>query len=137
MAEMQGYLTLIGNDFDTKHVTEVIGQLPTYVREKTEILGNGRAFGHCEWGVETEMFDTYELPPICDALMNILKCPTQLLRQVAVDCNAQWHILFLVRITDDFPALIFSPDFVKFAADINAGIGFDGYLLIEENEDEN
>lgn len=137
MAKMRGYLTLIGDDFETKHVTEVIGQEPPYVRERNEVLGNGRPFGHCEWGVITEMFDSFDLSPISDTLMNILTCPTHLLRQVAIDCNAQWNILFLVKVTDDdFPAIVFYPEFIKFAAEINAKIGFDTYLLMDSDTED-
>lgn len=68
MAEIQGYLTLIGDDFDTALVSKLIGRLPTYVREKAEVLGNGQLFGHCEWGVETELIETDDLPPVSNSL---------------------------------------------------------------------
>lgn len=82
MAKIQGYLTLIGDDFDTALVSKLIGRLPTYVREKTEVLGNGQLFGHCEWGVGTELIETFDLQPVSDLLREMINCPTQLLRKL-------------------------------------------------------
>ena len=67
MAEIQGHLTLVGDDFDTALVSKMLGRLPTYVREKTEVLGNGQ-----------EMLD----------------CSAELLKKAAHDCNAEWSILY-------------------------------------------
>lgn len=129
MTIIQGHLTLIGADFDTSYVTETIGYSAPYIREKDEILGNGRAFGHCEWGVETEQIETDNFVELSMLLMNILPCSEQTLAEVAQICGAQWHILFLVKIYDEFPPIIITPEFTQFAAAISAGIGFDGYVL--------
>lgn len=129
MAKIQGYLTLIGDDFDTALVSKLIGRLPTYVREKTEVLGNGQLFGHCEWGVETELIETDDLPPVSNSLQEIINCPAQLLRKIAQDCNARWSILYYVKVYDEFPVLWFNAEFIQFVAEIGGSIGFDGYLL--------
>ena len=47
MAKIQGHLTLVGDDFDTALVSKMLGRLPTYVREKTEVLGNGQEMLDC------------------------------------------------------------------------------------------
>lgn len=129
MARIRGLLTLIGNDFETAYVSEMTGRLPTYVREKTEVLRNGQLFGHCEWGVETEVIETEELPPVSNLLRGMISCPTELLKKIAYDCDAQWNFLFDVDVYDDFPALYFNSEFIQFAAEIGGMIGFDVLLL--------
>ena len=129
MAEIQGHLTLIGDDFDTALVSKLLGRLPTYVREKTEVLGNGQLFGHCEWGVETALMEAEDFQPVSDSLREMLDCPAELLKKAAHDCNAEWHILYYVKVYDEFPALWFNAEFIQFVAEIGGLIGFDGYLL--------
>lgn len=129
MAEIQGHITLIGDDFDISSVTNNIAYSPTWVKRKTDILGNGRPFGHCEWGLETEMLIADELLPVADLLISLFKCSGQTLRQIACDCHAEWHILFLIKVTDDFPVIVLPPAIIKFAAEIDATIGFDVYML--------
>ena len=58
MARIQGHLTLIGKQFDTQKVSDWLGTQPTWERHPTEILNNGRMFGHTEWGVRTACFDS-------------------------------------------------------------------------------
>ena len=82
MAEIQGHLTRIGDDFDTALVSKLIGRLPTYVREKTEVLGNGQLFGHCEWGVETALMEAEDFQPVSDSLREMLDCPAELLKKL-------------------------------------------------------
>lgn len=129
MAKIRGHLTLIGDDFETAYVSRMTGQLPNYVREKTEILRNGQLFGHCEWGVVTEFIDTFDLQVVSDLLRGMINCPTEVLKQVAQDCDAVWNILFAVDVYDDFPALYFESDFIQFTAEIGGIIGFDVLLL--------
>lgn len=136
MAEIQGYLTLIGDDFDTALVSKLIGRLPTYVREKTEVLGNGQLFGHCEWGVETELMEAEDFQPVSDSLRGMLDCSAELLKKAAHDYNAEWSILYYVEVYDDFPVIYFSQNFIQFSAEIGAHIGADVYLLNRPDVDE-
>lgn len=129
MAEIKIYLTLIGDDLDFAVITKSIGLQPTQVRDKNEILGNGKLFGHCEWGLETELIRTDDLSDIPDSFLSILPCEPEVLLSLAHVFQAQWNILILIRVTDSFPAVCFSPEFVKKAADIEATIGLDVYLL--------
>ena len=136
MAEIQGHLTLIGDDFDTALVLKLLGRLPTYVREKTEVLGNGQLFGHCEWGVETALMEAEDFQPVSDSLWEMLDCSAELLKKAAHDCNAEWSILYYVEVYDDFPVIYFSQNFIQFSAEIGAHIGADVYLLNRPDVDE-
>lgn len=124
---MKGYLTLIGDDFDHSYVTETLGQSPQTLRLKEEVLKNGRLFGHCEWGVETEKVISEDFESLASELMNLLSCSRYIMKEVAQKCNAQWNILFYLKVIDEFPPIIFTNDFIQFSADIGAVIGFDGY----------
>ena len=129
MAEIKIYLTLIGDDLDPDIITKTVGLQPTEVRDKNEILGNGRLFSHCEWGIESELIRTEDLSDIPDSFLRILPCGSEVLLNLAHEFNAQWNILILIRVTESFPAVYFSPEFVKKAADIEATVGLDVYLL--------
>ena len=129
MAEIQVYLTLAGDEFDSNYVTNVIGLSPTHLRDKNELLGNGRLFGHCEWSIETELIHTDDLSDILDSFFSILPCNPDVLSSVARRVNAQWSILILIKAVDSFPAVYFSQKFLKIAAEIEADIGLDVYLL--------
>lgn len=136
MAKIQGHLTLVGDDFDTALVSKMLGRLPTYVREKTEVLGNGQLFGHCEWGVETALMEAEDFQPVSDSLREMLDCSAELLKKAAHDCNAEWSILYYVKVYDEFPVLWFNAEFIQFVAEIGGSIGFDGYLLGGPDVDE-
>ena len=128
MAEIKIYLTLIGDDFDCNYVTRIVGLQPSTLRDKNEVLGNGREFGHYEWGIETDLIHTDDLSDIPDKFVLTIPCSSKQLFSLAAELKAQWHILFLVEVYDVFPALYFSAEFIKFAADIGAQFGFDTYL---------
>ena len=115
MAKIQGHLTLVGDDFDTALVSKMLGRLPTYVREKTEVLGNGQLFGHCEWGVETALMEAEDFQPVSDSLREMLDCPAELLKKLltiatqnGVFCT-MWRFMMTsrlyisVRILSSFP----------------------------------
>ena len=136
MAEIKVYLTLIGDDFDPNYVTKEIGIRPVYVREKNEILGNGRLFGHFEWGIETELMQTDDLSNIPDQLISTIPCGLDVLLHIAQKCKAQWNVLILVNVYDSFPALYFSKDFIQVAGYIGATVGFDVYLHLNQDEDD-
>jgi len=130
MAEIKGYLSLIGDCIDLSKVSKMIPRAPTWQREKSEVLGNGRMFGHCEWGVETETILSNDLSTIENTIANLLPCPREELAEIACCFDSEWSILFLIRVSNEFPVLSLSSDFIKFAADINASIGFDVYQII-------
>lgn len=129
MARIQGHITLIGDSFSTSAVTEAIGLSPMWERKATEILGNGRYFGHCEWGINTDMISADDLCVVSETLLHPLMDVWSYLGKIGADFNAEWHILFTVYVTDDFPVLVLPSEFVKLAAEINANIGFDVYLV--------
>ena len=128
MAEMFASITLIGDYFDLNQITKQLGVSPNYQRRSSEILKNGRAFGHCEWGLTTEVFNAEEIVTVVNALMKTLLVPCDLLRQTAMDAHAKWNLLFTIYVYEDFPIVVLPPDFSKFAGEIDAAIGFDVYL---------
>ena len=135
MTEIKVYLTLIGTDFDTEYVTAQLGIQPDEVREKNELLGNGRKFGHTEWGICSELQVADELEPILRETVSRFKCDTPLLYNLCSICNAEWHLLILLKIYDeDTPFLYFPADIVHFLGDIRAQIGFDNYMLSSNPE---
>ena len=135
MAEWIGHLTLIGDDFDLPQVTEALSCEPSWLRRKEEVLGNGRLFGHCEWGVETNLIVADEIYPVTDALTALLPCSPQTLAEIAGEHRAEWNILFYIKVTDSFPVIEFTSDFIRFAAEIRASIGFDVYGVSKDGED--
>ena len=128
MAEIKIYLTLIGEELSIDHVTKRVGIAPAYVRDKNEILGNGRLFGHYEWGIETELIHTDDIADYPDKFISTIPCGPDVLAGIAKECDAHWHIMILVNVYDDFPALYFSSEFIKTAGEIGAEIGFDVYM---------
>ena len=128
MTQIWGHLTLIGDDFDLDYVTRELGTVPMTQRKPDEILGNGKAFGHCEWGVETERIDTCEISVVADALMQLAPGAYSTMAEIAKKVGAQWHILFRALLDDDedeYPRIVLESPFIRFAAEIGAGIGVD------------
>ena len=126
MATITAYMTLIGEVFDPKLVTETIGIVPEIIRLPDEKLGNGRCFGHTEWSI---IFVKEKCKDISELLKTIriqFIDKADVLLEVATACNAVWHLLFYFESTgDDMPAVYFSKNEVSFAASIGAEIGFD------------
>lgn len=137
MAVMQVHLTLIGDDFDTAYVTGETGMQPDYLREKDEVLPSGRLFGHTEWGIETERVQSDDLEELLTPFISRISCESSTLLRLCDECSAEWHLLILVEIYDDYsPALYFSTEIVRFAASINAQIGFDTYVCSTDGVEE-
>ena len=130
MADIQAHFTLIGKTFDTQLVTERTGIMPSWVRQKDEVLKNGRFFGHTEWGIETEMFCTDDALPVIEQLSSLITSKPDTLKEVANECNAEWNILFSIDISnEDAPAVYFPAEFIEFCGEISATIGFDISIL--------
>lgn len=130
MADIQAHFTLIGKTFDTQFVTERTGIMPSWVRQKDEVLKNGRFFGHTEWGIETEMFCTDDALPVIEQLSSLITSKPDTLKEVANECNAEWNILFSIDIrNEDAPAIYFPAKFIEFCGEISATIGFDMSIL--------
>ena len=130
MADIQAHFTLIGKTFDTQLVTERTGIMPSWVRQKDEVLKNGRFFGHAEWGIETEMFCTDDALPVIEQLSSLITSKADTLKEVANECNAEWNILFSIDIrNEDAPAVYLPAKFIEFCGEISATIGFDMSIL--------
>ncbi len=72
--------------------------MPSWVRQKDEVLKNGRFFGHTEWGIKTEMFCTDDALPVIEQLSSLITTKPDTLKEVANECNAEWNILFSIDI---------------------------------------
>ena len=125
MATIWGHLTLIGDNFDHSAVSAALSATPTWIKKPDDILGNGRRFGHCEWGVTTHKFIADDLSDVVDALMEALPCSSRQIAESAAPAKARWHILFSIDTDDDIPAMAIPPKFSAFAAEIGAEVGFD------------
>jgi len=123
-------LTLVGNDFDINYVTESLGVAPTYTRSKDEILGNGRRFGHTEWGIGTDCEESLDIEVQFAKISNQFKGKEHELAKVSKYCNAEWSILIVIKIENgDIPAMVFTRSMLDFCNKIDAEIGFDIYVL--------
>lgn len=125
-ARIKAHLTLVGDDFDPTDITLETGIKPTYIRYKDEILRNGRAFGHYEWGIESSMHIGFEIKPAVKELISMVTCDTASLAEIARKHNAQWDVLID---TDYSPSMVFDAEQIKFFAEIGASVGFDNYCM--------
>ena len=125
-ARIKAHLTLAGEDFDPADITLETGIKPTYTRYKDEILRNGRAFGHYEWGIESSMHIGFEIKPAVKELISMVTCDTASLAEIALKHNAQWGVLID---TDYSPAMVFDAEQIKFCAEIGASVEFDNYCM--------
>ena len=124
------HLTLIGDDFELSNVSSKLGIFPTYTRNKDELLKNGREFGRTEWGIGFECEPSIDIEDQYRKILSMVQDKTDILTQLCVECDAEWHILFVVYIENgDVPALYLSKGFIAFAAAIGAQVGFDTYVL--------
>ena len=126
LAHIQAHLTLVGEDFDPADITLETGINPTYTRNKDEILRNGRAFGHYEWGIESSMHIGFEIKPAVKELISMVTCDTATLAEIARKHNAQWNVLIYTRCS---PAMVFDAEQINFFAEIGASVGFDNYCM--------
>lgn len=132
MADIQAHFTLIGEVFDTQLVTEKTGIVPSWIRQKDELLRDGCFFGHTEWGIETKIFSTDDIFPVIEQLSSIITVKPDTLKELANECNAEWTILFDIDIYNkDAPAIYFPPKFIELCGKISAKIGFDTYIYDE------
>ena len=124
------HFTLSGDDFDIEYVSEALAILPNYTRSKDEVLKNGRKFGHTEWGIETEYDISLDVEEQFEKVYSIISEKVEILERLRVECNAEWSILFVIKIENgETPAMHLSKKIVKFAATIDAEIDFDVYVL--------
>lgn len=136
MAEIKAYVTLIGDAFDIKNVTAMMGIRPDSVRGKDETLPNGRCFGHTEWGIQTALMESDDVETVLKQLITRTNSKTDIMRKVAEDCHAVWNVLILVKVYDDLPLIVFSTDTIAYLHEIRAKIGFDTYMLQDMDKNE-
>ena len=130
MTKAQIHITLIGEDFNTKEVTEALDITPQYIREKEEILNNGRRFGHTEWGISTKIEEIDDLHTFFQQFMSGFKDKFDLMKKVADNSNAQWNLLFELDVTDGcFPSIYFDSESINEISRLNASMGFDVLIL--------
>ena len=124
------YFTLIGDNFDIDYVTQVLDTPPTGTRNRNEVLGNGRVFGHTEWGISTQEESSRDIEIQLNKVIAPYFDKIDLLNKVRVQCHAEWNILIVVYIRNgDVPAMTFSKENLKFFASIDAEVGFDTYII--------
>ena len=123
-------LALCGDDFDVDYVSNKLGINPTRIRNKDEVLNNGRRFGMTEWEVEFERECSYSIENQYEKITSMVKGKTDILSELCVECNATWHIAFYIYIENgDIPASYLTKEFIAFAAAIGATVDFDIYVL--------
>ena len=128
-------LALVGDDFDIHYVSQKLGIDPTNTRSKDEVLGNGRKFGHTEWSIEIEREASLDIENQYGKIMSMVQSKTDLLVQLCSECDAEWHILFVIYVENGaVPGMYLSTEFIAFSAAIGAQIGLDTYVL-SVNED--
>lgn len=131
MAEIKAYITLIGADYDINYVTELIGIQPDNIRRCDEILGNGKRFGHTEWGIETQTEVGDDVEAVLKQLIHRAKSKIGMMQKAAENCCATWDVLIMIKVYDDMPLILFSTETIKFLYEIQAKVGFDTYLLLD------
>ena len=133
---VSAYFTLTGEDFDVDYVTQVLGIQPTYLRDKNEVLGNGRLFGHTEWGTNTQLEESKDIEIQVDKVIAPYLDKVDLLNMVQVKCNAEWSFGIVVYSREDgAPAMGFSKEQLKFFASIEAKhVDIDFYVLTERTD---
>ena len=132
MAWIKAYLTLIGDQFDPEWVTERLGIKPDSVRLPSELLSNGRLFGHTEWGMETEKQEADDVEAVLQQLFVRVKDCMDEMGKLAEETSAAWNILVYVKSTvEDFPDIVFSAETIRKMALIRATIGLDTYIFDE------
>ncbi len=129
MTTITMFLTLIGNNFDPAYVTDRLGIKPDEIRVKNEVLGNGRIFGHYEWGICSSKYETDFAKMAIDEVLERIYDKIPLFSVVAKEVMAEWHFLFTFDVYEDFPVVVFSKEFIQIAAELDAQIGFDVLLL--------
>lgn len=130
MSKVQIHLTLIGNEFDTEKVSEILGINPQYVRQKNELLGNGRCFGHTEWGISSNIETDDSLHSALSFFFQRLENKIDLMREIAVANDANWHLLFEVDVIDkSFPVTYIDSNQIDIIHRLNASMGFDVLML--------
>ncbi|MCL2153535.1 MAG: DUF4279 domain-containing protein [Oscillospiraceae bacterium] len=128
-------LALCGDDFDVDYVSNKLGINPTHIRNKDEVLNNGRRFGQTEWAVEFERECSYSIENQYQKIMSMVKDKTDLLSELCAECNATWHIAFYIYIENgDVPSPYLTKEFIAFAAAIGATVDFDIYVLSSRAE---
>ena len=128
--EISVNITLSGDCFDLEYVTNTLGINPTYKRNNTEILGNGKVFGYTEWGIGTGYEKSLDIEVQFLKIYSLLKYKEIVLANLAIDCNAEWHIVFVIKIENgDVPAMVIPKEMIEFCYKIGAEIGFDTYVL--------
>ena len=124
------YLTLAGKSFDVDYVTRKIGIAPTFTRSKDEVLGNGRLFGHTEWGIGIEEEISLDIEKQLNKILLMVHDEASILSSLSNELGAEWHFMFVVRIWDGVvPSMFLSKEFISFAAGICAQIDFDTYVF--------
>lgn len=129
---VQVHISLIGDSFDTGHVTQLMNLTPTKTHQVDEILGNGKKFGHVEWNLTSEEEPSVDAMEQFGKLFDKIHEKSNIMNQLRTLCNAEWHILFTIQIENgDVPAIYLPQDIVQFAANIHAQFGYDVYVLSE------
>lgn len=134
MAVMKVCLALTGDNFDTCYVTKKTGIQPHTVRERDEVLGNGRPFGYTQWCVESERVSTDRSDSLVDSFISGLHCERDSLLKISRECSARWHLFVEVDLgaAGDYPSLVFSPEAVEFGSALGADMWFDVFSSCED-----
>ena len=127
---VSAHLTLIGDDFDQQLVSRRLGITPTYLRRRDEVLGNGRLFGHAEWGVGSDTESSWDIEVQLEKVLSHFRGMEEEMLRLTKECNAEWHIVIVIMIENgDVPVIMFSQRLTEFCSKTGAVVGFDIYVL--------
>ena len=127
--------TLIGDDFDANHVTQVLGVQPTVIQNRNDLLKTGKPCGYTAWEIETQLEESTDTEVQLNKVIAPFFDKVDLLNRLRKECNAEWQVLIVVYSSEDGPPMIgFSREQLKFLGAIEAKVDFDFYVLALRKE---
>ena len=127
--------TICSDRLDHSEITKKLKIVPSYVRHSNEILGNGRLFGHDEWGIETDYDISLDISEQLSKMMDVIVDKGIAIRKLCEKFNANNSFLVVINLENgQIPVMSLNSNFIEFAASINAEIGFDVHFYCDCEE---
>ena len=132
------YFTLIGDDFNTDYVKEMLHINPTYIRHKNKVICKEKTFNKCtEWGTLIKKECSMDINVQINKALDLYKDKVDLLNKIRIECNAIWNLEIVIYIENgDVPSMFFSQKILKFLASIDAKMDCDIYVLSSRENEE-
>lgn len=123
--------SIYGEDFDPNYITEQLDVIPTETYLKGEPIKNRNRLVRKEtsWSISTGYEPSYDINEQLGKIMFSLE--NKMDKLVELNNNHLLKMLFMIVIkieNNEIPAMYFRKDFIQFASNINAEIGFDPYI---------